>query len=87
VPRHLLHCGQIDAQVEQVPDPGPAQVVRCRGLDLGLATTLAADLPGRCWAEAGQAFVEADQAAGLEHCAEERAGFLGASYRLETERL
>jgi hypothetical protein len=27
VPRHLLHGGQVDAQVEQVPDPGPTQVV------------------------------------------------------------
>jgi hypothetical protein len=26
MPRHLLHGGQVHAQVEQIPDPGTAQV-------------------------------------------------------------
>jgi hypothetical protein len=28
MPRHLLHGGLVNAEVEQVPDPGPAQIVR-----------------------------------------------------------
>jgi len=45
VTRHLLHRGQVDAQIQQVSDPGSAQVVWCRRLDLALAATLPADPP------------------------------------------
>jgi hypothetical protein len=54
--RHLLHGGQVDAQVKQVPDPGPAQVVRRRRLDPALEPALATDPPG-----AAQAAPRADR--------------------------
>jgi hypothetical protein len=52
MPRHLLHGGQVDTQVEQVPDPSPAQVMRSGGLELGLETALTTDPPGAPGAEA-----------------------------------
>jgi hypothetical protein len=73
MPSHLLHCGEIDAQVEQISDPGSAQVVWCRRLDLALAATLPADPPGGGGAEPSQAGAGPNQAAGLQHSAEERA--------------
>jgi hypothetical protein len=73
--RHLLHRGQVDTQVEQIPDPGSAQVVGCRRLDLGLEAALLADPPGRSRAEPSQATALPNQAAGLEDSAEERSRF------------
>src|SRR3989442_66736 len=72
---HLLHRGQVDAQVQQISDPGSAQVVRCRSLDLALPAALPADPPGGGGAEPSQAGIGANQAAGLQHGAEERAWF------------
>jgi hypothetical protein len=45
MPRHLLHGGEVDTEVEQIPDPSSAQIVRCGGLDLGLEAALPADPP------------------------------------------
>jgi hypothetical protein len=45
MPRHLPRRGQVDAEVEQVPDASPAQVVRSGGRDPGLETALPADPP------------------------------------------
>ncbi len=55
MPRHFLHSGQVDTQIRKVPDPAPTQIVRRRRLDLGLAASLPADLPGRSRAQPGQA--------------------------------
>jgi hypothetical protein len=73
MPRHLLHGGQVHTQIEQVPNPGPAQIVRCRRLDLGLEATLTTDPPGAAGAEASQLIPLPKQAPGLEHRTEERA--------------
>jgi hypothetical protein len=78
MPRHLLHGGQVDTQVEQVPDPSAAQVVRSGGLDLGLEPALATDSPGAAGAEASQLIPLPKQPPRLEHRAEKRAG-LGAA--------
>jgi hypothetical protein len=78
MPRHLLHGGQVHAEVEQVPDPGPAQIVRRRRLDLGLEATLATDSPCAAGAEASQLTFLPKQAARLEHRAEKSAR-LGAA--------
>jgi hypothetical protein len=72
MPRHLLHRGQVDAQIQQIADPGSAQVVRCRGLDLALEAALPAYPPGRAGAEPSRAAAGANQAAGFQHSAEER---------------
>jgi hypothetical protein len=71
--RHLLHRGQVDAQVEEIPYPGPAQIMRCGSLDLGLAAALAADLPGRCRTEPSLVLTGPGQTSGLDHGAKERA--------------
>jgi hypothetical protein len=73
MPRHLLHSGQVDTQIEQVPDPGPAEIVGRGGLDLSLEPALAADPPGAARAEASQLTPVPKQAPRLEHGAEERA--------------
>jgi len=73
MPRHLLHGGQVDAEVEQVSDPGPAQVVGSGGRDLGLEAALATDSQACGGAEAGQLTGLTLEAARLEHGAEERA--------------
>jgi hypothetical protein len=73
MPRHLLHGGQVDAEVEQVPDPGPAQVVGSGGLDPGLEPALTTDPPGAARAEANQLIALPRQAPGLEHRTEEGA--------------
>jgi hypothetical protein len=54
MPRHLLHGGQVDTEVDQVSDPSPAQVMRSGGPELGLEPALTTDPPGAAGAEAGQ---------------------------------
>ena len=68
MPRHLLHGGQVDAQV-----------VEGGGLDLDLEAALPTDPPGGRWGEASQTMAFAEQAPGLEHRAEERARLRPAS--------
>jgi hypothetical protein len=70
---HLLHGGQVDTEVEQIPDPGPAQVMRGGGLDLSLEPALTTDPPGAAGAEASQLIALPQQAPGLEHRTEEGA--------------
>jgi hypothetical protein len=70
---HLLHRGQVDAQVEKVRDPSPAQVMGSGGRNPGLEAALPADPPGRGRAEAGQLTGFALEATGLDHRAVERA--------------
>jgi hypothetical protein len=65
VPGHLLHSGQVHAEVEQVPDPGAAQVVGDGSPDLGLESALATDPPGGGGTEPCQ-LIPRDQPAGLE---------------------
>jgi hypothetical protein len=52
MPRHLLHCGQVDPGLEQITGPGPAQVVGRRRRDPRLAPALLADRPDRRAAQA-----------------------------------
>jgi hypothetical protein len=78
MPGHLLHGGQVDAEVEQVPDPGPPQIVRCRRLDLRLEPALTTDPPGAARTETSQLVPLPKQPSGLEHRTEERAR-LGAA--------
>jgi hypothetical protein len=77
--RHLLYGSQVDAEIEQVPDPGPAQVMRSGGLDLGLKPALTTDPPCAAGAEASQLIPLPKQAPGLEHRTEERARLGAAS--------
>jgi len=79
VPRHLLHPGQIDAQIQQVPDPCPAQVMWHGRLDLGLEPALPADPLGGGGAEPSQLIALAGAGARLENRAEERARLWAAS--------
>jgi hypothetical protein len=72
MPRHLPHRGRVDAQVQQISDPGSAQVVRCRGLDLALEAALPAYPPGGARAQPSRTAAGANKAAGLQHSAEER---------------
>ncbi len=73
MPGHLLHRSQVDAQIQKISDPGTAKVVRGRRLDLALETALLTDPPDRGGAEPSQAVGGANQAAGLQHSAKERA--------------
>jgi hypothetical protein len=73
MPRHLLHGGQIHTQIEQVPDPGPTQVMGSGGLNLGLKPALATDPPSAPGAEPSQLLTVPQQPSGLEHRTEERA--------------
>jgi hypothetical protein len=47
MPRHLLDRGQVNAGVEQVTGPGPAQIVGCEGLDTRFAARSWQITPGR----------------------------------------
>jgi hypothetical protein len=78
MPRHLLHGGQVHAQVEQIPNPGSPQIVGSGGLHLSLEAALPADPPGTPGAEASQLIPLLQQPSGLEHRTEERAR-LGAA--------
>jgi hypothetical protein len=74
-PGHLLHGGQVDPQVEEVPDPGPAQVV-------GGGSRDRASRPR--WrqirqAKGGELTVLTLEAPGLEHRAKEWARLAAAN--------
>jgi hypothetical protein len=79
MPRHLLYGRQVDAQVEQIPDPGASQIVRRRRQDLGLEAALPADPPGAAGAETSQLIAFSQQAPGLEHRTKERPRLQAAS--------
>jgi hypothetical protein len=65
VPRHLLHRRQIHAQIQQVLDPCPAEVIWRGRLDLGIEPALSADPPGGGGAEPSQLIALAEQAPDL----------------------